>query len=231
MSTEKLYPASAPRVRAGGWRWLEALLLYGGIPVVWAWRYPDRIVLPVLWVCAVPCAVYLLLGRKLTRSQWGWGTAVRADLTRILLRFLAGAAVMTLLLAWVDADVLFGFPRSRPRIWMAVCVLYPPLSVYPQGIVYRAFLVSRYGHLLPQRVLPWAAAIAFAWAHIVFANGWALLFTFIGGWMFHDTWTRTRSLMMTAVEQSLYGLWLFTLGWGAFFYHGTLRWAERAAGS
>ena len=224
------HPSARP-VGSAVWRGAEALLLYGAVPVLWRSFQPGRMVLPALWVCASACAVYLRHGGRLPRSNWGWGSAARADAMRILLRFLAGAAALTLWWAWTDYGGLFELPLHRPRVWLTVCVLYPPLSVYPQGIVYRAFLDGRYGHLLPARARPWAAAAAFAWGHVVFGNGWALLFTFIGGRLFYDTWSRTRSLLMAAVEQSLYGLWLFTVGWGAFFHQGTLRWAERAAGS
>ncbi len=218
-----------PPGRAG--RLAEAVALYGLVPVAWVWAMPGRFVLPLVWGVALCCAMALARNAAFDRRSWAWGTIPSGTWGRVMIRFLIGAAVMTILLAWLYPERLFELPRERPRIWWAIVLLYPVLSVYPQGIIYRAFFEMRYVAVLPARAVPWAAAAAFSWAHIVFGNGWALLFTFIGGWFFHDTWTRTRSLLMAGIEQSLYGLWIFTVGWGSFLYHGTARLAERAAGS
>ena len=64
-------------------------------------------------------------------------------------------------------------------------------------------------------------AAFFAWAHIVFHNVWACAFTFVGGLFFLSTYRRTGSLLFAAVEHALYGDFLFSIGWGAFFYEGT----------
>ncbi len=211
--------AGASRGRA--WRGLEAAALFGATPAALAVFLSGRMVLPWLWLVAVACAAWLSRGGRMERAAWGWGRRPAGLGRRILVRAAAGIALLTLLLAAIHPDYLFDLPRTRPGLWLLIALLYPLLSVYPQGIVYRAFFRARYGDLFPPRLEPWVAAAAFSWAHVVFGNGWALGFTLIGGRLFYGTWLRYRSLLATAAEQSLFGVWLFTVGWGRFLYHGT----------
>jgi membrane protease YdiL (CAAX protease family) len=103
-------------------------------------------------------------------------------------------------------------------------LLYPVLSVYPQGIIYRSFLMHRYSPLFPSQ---WAmilvSAIAFAWLHIIFRNSLAIVLTFGGGLLFAWRYQSTNSLLTSSFEHALYGCWLFTLGLGQYFYHGRVR--------
>ena len=44
--------------------------------------------------------------------------------------------------SWLfEPERLFAFVRQRPLVWALVIILYPVLSVYPQGIVYRVFIL------------------------------------------------------------------------------------------
>ena len=45
-------------------------------------------------------------------------------------------------------NLLFNLVRAKPRVWATLMVFYPILSVYPQGIIYRSFLMHRYASLL-----------------------------------------------------------------------------------
>jgi uncharacterized protein len=207
-------------------RTLEALALLGLVPPVWALWLPGRFVLPLVWVAAAICTVGLMLDRGFDHRVWLRGAGGWTEWRAMLGRFAAAAGALGLLLVVGYPAALFQLPLERPRIWGMLMLLYPVLSVYPQGVIYRAFFHRRYGDLFPARVEPWIAAAAFGWAHIVFGNLWAVAFTFVGGVMFYRTYLRTRSLLVAAVEQSLYGLWLFTVGWGHFLYHGTARLAE-----
>ena len=118
---------------------------------------------------------------------------------------------------------MFALPRSQPGLWLLLVMAYPWLSVYPQGVIWRAFVTHRYRPLLGQG---WpmiiVAAAAFAWAHAPFDNTLALGLTFIGGVMFTHTYLRTGSLVMAFIEQSLYGLLVFTIGLDTYLRDGTL---------
>lgn len=222
-------------------RRLESLLLYAGLPAVLAFlpqwverQWEIRLnawVVPTLLVASAIALAYLkrsgLLGR---------GEALRLrDVTwrnwcRMLARFATCAALLTLLLSFYRPDWLLSFPRRNPRFWLVVCVAYPLVSVLPQGLLYRALWEKRYAPGLSETASLLLGAAFFAWAHIVFHNVWACAFTFIGGLFFLSTYRRTASLLFSGIEHALYGDFLFTIGWGAFFYEGTQA-AVRAASS
>ena len=100
-------------------------------------------------------------------------------------------------------------------------------SVYPQGLLYRAFLMERYAVLFPATEggrwgLILASAAAFGFLHIIFRNGLAVGFTFLGGILFAWRYAETGSLAASSLEHALYGCWLFTVGLGQYFYHGAV---------
>lgn len=64
-------------------------------------------------------------------------------------------------------------------------IAYPVLSVYPQGLLYRAFFFERYAPLFPGRwTMILASAAAFAFLHVIFRNPLAVEFAFGGGILF-----------------------------------------------
>ena len=97
-------------------------------------------------------------------------------------------------------------------------LLYPVLSVYPQGIVYRAFVFERYRNLFsPDWAIVLASTITFAYAHIVFRNWLAVGLTFLGGLLFGFRYLETGSLFTSSFEHALYGCAIFTMGLGQWF--------------
>ena len=71
-----------------------------------------------------------------------------------------------------------------------------------------------------------ASAAAFSYGHIVFHNWVAVALTAAGGLIFGQTYRLTRSIPWTAIEHSLYGCALFTLGYGEFLVGGMLQTAR-----
>ena len=67
-----------------------------------------------------------------------------------------------------------------------------------------------------------ASAAAFAFMHIIFRNWVAVGLTFAGGLLFAARYAGTNSLATSSFEHALYGCWLFTVGLGQYFYHGTI---------
>lgn len=67
-----------------------------------------------------------------------------------------------------------------------------------------------------------ASAAAFAFLHIIFRNWLAVGLTFAGGLLFAARYAGTGSLATSSFEHALYGCWLFTIGLGQYFYHGTI---------
>ncbi|MGP8174446.1 MAG: hypothetical protein ACLP7O_07850 [Terracidiphilus sp.] len=65
-------------------------------------------------------------------------------------------------------------------------------------------------------------ALILEFLHIVFRNRLAVALTFGGGMLFAARYAQTGSLATSCFEDSLYGCWLFTVGLGQYFYHGTM---------
>jgi hypothetical protein len=117
---------------------------------------------------------------------------------------------------------LFDFVRTNPLLWSAVMILYPLLSVYPQEFLYRAFFFHRYRPLFQDEMsMILASALAFGFVHIIFGNWLSVGLTAIGGVLFGITYVHTGSLLAASVEHALFGNFLFTIGLGEFFYHGS----------
>jgi membrane protease YdiL (CAAX protease family) len=116
---------------------------------------------------------------------------------------------------------LFFLPRARPALWLAIILLYPIFSVYPQEVMYRTFFFHRHGGLLPgprARILVNAAL--FGWAHVIVHNLVAMLLTVVGGALFALTYQRSRSTLLVSAEHALYGAFVFTVGIGGMFVTG-----------
>ncbi|GIF47368.1 CAAX prenyl protease-like protein [Asanoa ferruginea] len=177
---------------------IPVLLVFGGLALWWLRRQPD------------------FDRRDLWRRE-----ALRPALRPVLLTWAAAAVVGIGAVAVIRPDHLFDLPRESPWIWLAVVIFYPLLSVYPQELLFRAFLLHRYA---PVFGTGWAAAaasaVAFGFAHIILGSFWSVLLTLAGGWLFARRFQRTRSLLVASVEHSLYGVLAFTIGLGDLFYHG-----------
>lgn len=180
-------------------------------------------VIPILWCAAALCMGVLWRDGAFDRRQlmrwprhnWPW--------RRILLRFAAAASVLVLAISLWCPDRLFDLVVRRPALWAIIMLLYPVLSVYPQHLVFRVFLFHRYAPLVPgPRAMVMLSACAFSLSHIVFANVVAVGLTLAGGLMFARTYEHTGSSMAAWLEHALYGMAVFTVGLGTYFYHGTM---------
>jgi len=221
-------------------RWVEFVALYVGMPIAVAFLLPPKAAIPALWVGGI-VAWALLRSMKhggdipvavqkfpscggVLEGQGGslfGGRGAVATLPFVLVRFAIGAALLTGLLCWRHPEWLFIFPRTKLLLWGIVIVAYPVLSVFPQVVVYRVLFIQRYAPLFAHPYLAWVVgALVFSLAHLTFRNYVTLIFTFVGGLLFIHTYLKTRSVWLNALEHSLYGDFIFTIGWGVYFFHG-----------
>lgn len=182
-------------------------------------RVPIWIVVGAL---ACGCAIALLRDGTFDRSQlvqWHLPRSARRGMVTRACVIVPVLAVATLLVApnrWLL------FPTTQPLRWLLVMLLYPIVSVYAQGLVYRAFFFHRYERLFRTRAqLVLGSAAVFAFAHIALLNWIAPIATLIGGYCFADAYRRTRSLPAACIEHALYGCVAFTFGIGWYFYSGS----------
>jgi uncharacterized protein len=206
------------------------MLLFVGVPgLIFLSRNVDLgFRLPWVWVMVVAALgviVWLVRFAGLRRREF-WKSddpaAEKAMLKRILLRFVPAALVLTALTAWLLPDSLFNLPRQRPSLWIGIATFYPLFSVYPQELLFRLFFFKRYESLFAdRRALIAVNAVLFGWAHVFFPTPVvAVGLCILGGILFADTYARTRSLRLVWFEHALYGVLVFTIGLGEFFFSG-----------
>lgn len=208
-------------VMSRGLLWMELLLLYLAMPLAYRLS-PVRIpALPLLWVVSAYAWWQLVRDPQFNRARLWNPAPLGGNLAMILGVFAGSALVLWLLVHRFAPQLEWSFVRSRPGFWAVVMIAYPVLSVYPQGLLYRAFFFERYGSLFPGRwAMIVASAAAFAFLHIIFRNPVAVALTFAGGILFAARYAETGSLATSSFEHALYGCWLFTIGLGQYFYHG-----------
>lgn len=210
------------------WRWAECVLLFVAGPTVFAatvQSWGTRMIFPAIWTLAGVCLVVLLRDPTFRRKRLWNAAGVRRAVKPLVLWFAAGSASLAGLLTIYEPQRLFQLPRNRPELWALIMVAYPILSVYPQEIAFRAFFFHRYRALFgsgrAERLgVVLCSAAAFGYAHIVMHNLWAIAFSAVGGVLFAYTYLRSRSLLAVWIEHAAYGCFLFTIGWGHYFFGG-----------
>lgn len=231
--------AIAPReaLRAGGtlsvgdasrlrrlWLAAEMLLVYVGAPfavtaAVHDHRVPVFIALLPVFVVVLACLLAdptFSLRRELERG-FGWST-----LASILGVFAVGAAGVAFYVAHFHPAWFLEFPRERPQTYAKIMLLYPLMSVAVQELVYRTFYFHRYGPLFGRA---WWLAIGlngvlFGFGHVVIGTELAVAGTMATGTLFALRYAATRSFWAVFVEHTLWGVLVFTVGLGRFFFAG-----------
>jgi hypothetical protein len=204
-------------------RIVEYALLFLLLPAAYVLDWVPLPVIPALWLLTLVCLVLLLRSRDFdAKSLWDPAGLGKRAAWLVVPVLVATPVLIALTLIWAP-DRLFGFVRARPAIWALVMVLYPILSAWPQGIVYRSFIFHRYRRLLRAPAARVAAsAVAFSAVHVVFENWIAPALSLAGGALFAWTYERTGSALLATIQHALFGCFLFTIGLGWYFYAGSV---------
>jgi membrane protease YdiL (CAAX protease family) len=203
---------------------IEFLVLFFAGPAVFAYTRHRIPAIPALWVWMAWCLYVLRRDPGFDRSHLWKSDAFARYAPSIFGIFGASALLGVVLVRRFAPELFLTLPRTRRGTWAALMALYPVLSVYPQGIVFRAFIFARYRDLFPSDpAMVLASAAAFAWVHIIFHNRLALILTALGGILFGLRYLQTGSLFITCVEHSLYGCAIFTIGVGRSLHHASMR--------
>ena len=198
---------------------LELVFIFILIPlIIYVLPKGFRAPIPVLLVGSV------LAGKKLLNS----GTLSRDNL-RLLPKSLAffalrsvGAviAILAIVLSCYPEQLL-DLPQERTKIWIIVCIFYPLLSVLPQEILFRSYFLSRYRTLFGSDLALIATnALIFGFVHIIFGNWLSVLLSTAAGCLLARNYLKHQSLSAAVLEHAVWGITVFTLGLGRFFYHG-----------
>jgi membrane protease YdiL (CAAX protease family) len=205
------------------WLAIEFVVLFAALPLGFRFAPVKLPALPMLWIVTGYACWQLLIDPRFDRGKlWNIGQ-LPGRLGAILAVFVVAAFVIWLAVRRFVPDLEWNLIRQKPALWAVVMVAYPVLSVYPQGLLFRAFFFERYAELFPGRwAMILASAVAFAFLHIVFRNWLAVALTFLGGILFAANYAKTGSLEASSFEHALYGCFLFTVGLGQYFYQGTV---------
>ena len=200
--------------------------LYAVIPLLFYFRVIPKQFNPLLLLFILVAIVWAMLRQDPTFDQrllWN-PSAVRTGWKSVVARAALLCALIGVSVWLFLPDRLFILLRRAPVLWLAVMVLYPVLSVYPQEVFFRAFFFHRYRLLLGQGTGAIVAGAAlFGFVHIVFGNWISILLSGAGGLLFARTYLTSGSLALASIEHALYGNFIFTIGLGEFFYHGARR--------
>jgi hypothetical protein len=209
------------------WLLLEALALYAALPLAFDQlivRGYRRLLFPGLWVLATVAALVLRSDPNFDAASL-WSLHVDPGFARLLVaRTVVGIGVVAVLSRRLAPDTFLLLPRTRPGLWLLIAAFYPLLSVLPQGVFWRVFFVHRYAPLLGHHGAMFVAGTAaFAFAHVIFRNGLALVLTALGGALFLHTYLSTGSMLVSSLEHAVYGVAAFTFGVGRSLYLGSAR--------
>ena len=140
-----------------------------------------------------------------------------------LLRGLLVLALALVYAALMEPDTFLDLPRQRTRLWLLILFLYPLLSVLPQEIIFRVWVFEAHTALWVSPLLPLlVSALFFGWAHIIYAGWFAVAATTLGGlalaWNYRQNRSRPGAIWPLCLEHSLYGLTMFSVGLGRYFF-------------
>jgi len=188
---------------------ISPLVLYASFPTLFKVLY---LLLGVIYIILISIFIEKFSRVKIDKRQ------KLNFLKNISFRFLIIAILTTLVLYFQDKDVLFKVMLKKPGLWLKFSGIYILFSVIPQEFIYRTFFVKRYQTLIKNKTLfILINSVLFSFAHIWFQSWIVLLFTFIGSLLFANTYLQTKSTFLIILEHSLYGVWLYTVGYGALF--------------
>jgi membrane protease YdiL (CAAX protease family) len=199
----------------------ELLGLFVLLPLLVRWRVIAAPRLAVLALVTAVCIGLLWRDRSFDPSRLFSLGPLRGSLRSIGVRALLAAAIITALVLLLRPAALLSMPAREPWLWLAGLALYPFLSAWPQEVIFRLFFFHRYAPLLGTGGSMLAAnAVAFGFLHTIYPNSVAPLLSVPAGLLLALTWRRTRSLGPVWLEHTAYGLLLFTLGLGNYFFDG-----------
>ncbi|GAA0355009.1 hypothetical protein GCM10009092_19090 [Bowmanella denitrificans] len=200
-------------------RWLEMFCLFGLVPLLVAFfsAYSVKWLIPILLVIGFLCLWLLLNDPRFKRFRlWhlqGLGHCLRHQ----LLLFAPLALVISVLVyLWLPQFFLW-LPSKDHQLWLLTLAIYPLVSVLPQELVFRTFFFHRYKHILPSKLGRLGlSTFSFALAHAAYGNWVAVVLSGVGGLLFGYRYIQTRSTLIVAIEHSLWGMFLFTIGLGVY---------------
>jgi uncharacterized protein len=203
------------------WLAAEYVVLFYGLAGAYVLLGSPITPVPFLVVGAVGAYLYLRSRPDFDRENLRRTSALRGQLRSMVMIWAVATGLIVTALILFAPDRLFELPRRSPVVWTVVVLLYPLLSVYPQELIFRAFLFHRYGPVFGSgNGIVAASALSFGFVHVIYGQWLSIVLTAAAGWLFARRYRHTRSLTTVWMEHAMYGLLAFTVGLGSFFFNG-----------
>ncbi len=189
--------------------------------IPFCWFCPRRFVMVLLGV-AVLGSIWIVWRHRPIPEQLG---ARRDGLKQSVI---PGLTAWLIALGIVIAVHLFqgNFIRpmwiDRPLLLVIITVFYP-LSALAQEFLFRSFMFWRYEPVLPPKWIIPISALSFGWVHIIYGSWVSVLLATAGGAVLSTIYARYRNLWGVWIVHALFGISVFALGHGQYFYHGQWR--------
>ena len=197
-------------------------LLCVALPLAIYYRVAPNAPIPILVVLAFGAWLYLRRDPTFDRVHLIGPRLARQRIEPVIVRSALACSILGMAVWRFASQLLLSLVHRAPLVWLMIMVLYPLLSVYPQELIFRAYFFQRYRPLFGTGwTMITASAVAFGFVHIIFGNWIAVVLTLVGGFLFALTYHESGSMLLACLEHAFYGNFIFTIGLGQFFYHGT----------
>jgi len=198
----------------------EMILLFVLLPLLYFLQLMPSSLFVALVVVFVFCLVLLLRDKTFDNTKFRIkGIHKFTSWKQGLKRWAIATLLITLYTVLFEREYLFSLIQENVFLWILICLTYPIISALPQEIIYRAFFFHRYRSLFSnEKIFLLVNALLFSFLHIVFLNWFAVAVTFVGSFLFADTYKRSESVMVTTIDHAFYGDCFFTVGLLHYFY-------------
>jgi len=201
-------------------RWLECAILFGLLPLImYLFREQlSTLILPMVTLISIVCVTLLYRDKRFKRFRLTNHTGFKLNIKRVFLFFSLLVLISFLIYVLFFQLPPFNFVLNGTSSWLMLILLYPIFSALPQELIFRTFLFHRYKRIIPNkhhRML--LSSFCFGLAHLMYGNLVAVGLSMAAGYCFCITYAVSRSTLLVALEHSLWGVWIFTLGLGSYF--------------
>nr|MBI1228778.1 CPBP family intramembrane metalloprotease [Cytophagales bacterium] len=175
-----------------------------------------------LWSICIYGWIIFRRTEKISQSElWRLDALNFKNLSLVFIRWIICSIFIIIFTYFFDPERLFYLVKNRPEIIPSIMIGYPIASALPQEFIFCTFFFARYRVFFQSdKAIVLASAIVFAYAHVLYINPIAPIFSFFGGLIFAHTYLKTKSLALVTIEHGLYGNALFVIGLGWYFFHG-----------
>ncbi|GEA11356.1 hypothetical protein KUL49_17310 [Alteromonas sp. KUL49] len=176
----------------------------------------------MLFSVGVICLCVLLVDKQFNRQRLVNWRFEKSQLISCLSWFIPLSVLMSISLYFIAPEEFMRWPMQETGLWLTTLIVYPIVSVIPQELIFRTFFFHRYKPLLPSKYTRWGVStFLFGLAHVVYGNWIAVILSWCGGALFGYRYIKTRSTPAVVLEHTLWGSFLFTVGFGSYLVVAT----------